>query len=98
MGPKSIKELTLNELKREIPNLVQSAAAAGETIPGEMTITWIDETEDPILPGVFHLQKGFNALKGVPYFEGAQSDRDIFTLTFNGGKTTSGSTPYQVPD
>jgi len=51
-----------------------------------------------LLPGVFHLQKGFNAYKGVPFFEGAQSDKDIFTFTFNDGKGTSGDTGYLVPD
>ena len=51
-----------------------------------------------LLPGVFHLQKGFNAYKGVPFFEGAQSDKDIFTFTFDEGKGTSGDTGYLVPD
>lgn len=53
---------------------------------------------DNILPGVFHLQKGFNKFKGVPFFEGGETDRDIFNFTFNEGKSTSGNTAYLVPD
>lgn len=56
-----------------------------------------DDTQNP-LPGVFHLQKGFNAFKGVPFFEGAQSDKDIFSFTFDQEKGTSGDTGYVVPD
>jgi len=51
-----------------------------------------------LLPGVFHLQKGFNQFKGVPFFEGGQSDKDVFTFTFDEKKGTSGDTGYLVPD
>lgn len=76
-----------------------------QTIKVEHTITEpliIDFRDSPqtvnLLPGVFHLQKGFNAYKGVPFFEGAQSDKDIFTFTFDDQKGTSGDTSYLVPD
>lgn len=58
----------------------------------------VDMLNGAILPGVFHLQKGYNAYKGLPFFEGAQSTKDVFHFTFDEGKYTSGDTDYMVPD
>lgn len=69
------------------------------SIPDKVTLVLQDEPQTVnLLPGVFHLQKGFNAFKGVPFYEGAQSDKDIFTFTFDEKKGTSGDTGYLVPD
>lgn len=58
----------------------------------------VDMLNGAILPGVFHLQKGYNAYKGKPFFEGAQSNKDLFKFTFNEGRYTSGNNDYLVPD
>lgn len=35
---------------------------------------------------------------GLPFFEGAQSSKDVFSFTFDEGKSTSGEDGYLVPD
>lgn len=58
----------------------------------------VDMLNGAMLPGIFHMQKGYNAYKGYPLFEGGQSAKDVFAFTFKFGRVTSGDNDYQVPD
>jgi len=87
-------------LDKGATNLAQNVEQDTATqVPDDITLRvhYSDDTAD-ILPGVYHLSKGFNAFKGVPLFEGGQSTKDVFTFTFDEGKGTSGANGYQVPD
>lgn len=89
-----------DKVTSDVKRLAQSASE-GETIQVPDRIT-VDFNYSPqtvnLLPGVFHLQKGFNAYKGVPFFEGGQSSKDVFSFTFDDKKGTSGDKGYLVPD
>ena len=45
-----------------------------------------------------HLLKGYNALCGLPLYDGGQSYADIFSFTYDNGQATSGDASYTVPD
>lgn len=62
------------------------------------TLEDVEQETPNILPGVFNLQKGYNAFQGVPLYEGGQSSKDIFTFTFEKKKGTSGEKSFVVPD
>ena len=96
----NISQATAHALAQHVGDkLEKQLSQTSQTIPEKITVVVQEEPQTVnLLPGVFHLQKGFNQFKGVPFFEGGQSDKDIFTFTFNEKKGTSGDTGYLVPD
>ena len=88
------------KLGSDIKKLAETGGqGTASQVPDDITlrVLYRDETAN-LLPGVFHLSKGFNAFKGVPLFEGGQSNKDVFSFTFNEEKSTSGDNGYFVPD
>ena len=86
----------LQNISLKMENMLSETS---QTIPEEITVVAQKEPQTVnLLPGVFHLQKGYNQFKGVPFFEGGQSDKDVFAFTFDEKKGTSGDTGYLVPD
>jgi hypothetical protein len=89
------KRILANEATDELS--VQDLTKIPDRITIDVNHNYFEQVTN-LLPGVGFMQKGCNPLSGIPLFEGGQVDTEMFELTYEKGRTTSGDIGYLVPD